>query len=51
MRRQVPNPMADRKELDNLVFDAIGLSPTERTEIYWAVAELIKQQLNKAKSR
>lgn len=51
IREQQPNPLPDRKVLDDIVFDAIGLSKDERNEIYWSVAELVKQRLDKAASR
>ena len=50
IREQEPNPLPDRKELDDIVFDALGLTEAERKEVYWAVAELVKARLDKAKS-
>jgi hypothetical protein len=50
IREQEPNPLPDRKELDDVVFDALGLTQEERKEVYWAVAELVKARLDKAKS-
>lgn len=50
IRDQEPNPLPDRKALDDIVFDALGLTADERKEVYWAVAELVKQRLDKAKS-
>jgi hypothetical protein len=50
IREQEPNPLPDRKELDDIVFDALGLTEQERKEVYWAVAELVKARLDKAKS-
>jgi len=50
IREQYPNPIADRKELDNIIFDELGLTEEERKEVYWAVAELVKNRLDKAKS-
>jgi len=50
IREQVPNPLPDRKELDDIVFDVIGLTEEERKEVYWAVAELVQNRLKKAKS-
>lgn len=40
----------DRKLLDNIYFDFIGLSQDERNEVYWAVCELVQQRLTKAGS-
>ncbi|MCS7214488.1 MAG: hypothetical protein NZ927_09790, partial [Candidatus Calescibacterium sp.] len=50
IREQEPNPLPDRKALDDIVFDALGLTEDERKEVYWAVAELVKNRLEKAKS-
>lgn len=47
---QEPNPKPDRKKLDDIIFDAIGLTKDERKEVYWAVCELVKDRLNKASS-
>ena len=48
---QIPNPLLDRKALDDIVFDALNLTNEERNEVYWSVAELVKQRLDKAASR
>lgn len=50
IREQEPNPLPDRKALDDIVFDALGLTDEERKEVYWAVAELVKNRLEKARS-
>lgn len=50
LRTQQPNPLPDRKALDDVIFDALGLTPAERKEVYWAVCELVQNRLNKAKS-
>ncbi|MEM5832011.1 MAG: hypothetical protein QXT38_01745, partial [Candidatus Aenigmatarchaeota archaeon] len=50
IREQEPNPLPDRKALDDIVFDALGLTEEERKEVYWAVAELVKSRLEKARS-
>ncbi len=42
--------LPDRKALDDIVFDALGLTEEERKEVYWAVAELAKNRLEKARS-
>ncbi|MHB2155003.1 hypothetical protein ACX8XN_11465 [Calditrichota bacterium GD2] len=39
-----------RKALDDVVFDALGLAEDERKEVYWAMAELVKNRLDKARS-
>lgn len=51
IREQEPNPLPDRKELDNLLFDELNLSIEDRKELYWATAELVKERADKAASR
>lgn len=50
IREQEPNPLPDRKALDDIVFDALGLTEEEKKEVYWAVGELVQNRLKKAKS-
>jgi len=50
IREQTPNPLPDRKALDDIVFDILGLTQEERNEVYWAVCELVKNRLEKARS-
>jgi len=50
IREQEPKPLPDRAELDKIIFDELGLTKEERKEVYWAVAELVKQRLDKARS-
>ena len=50
IREQVPNPPPDRAELDNIIFDELGLTQDERNEVYWSVCELVKQRIDKARS-
>lgn len=50
IREQQPNPLPDRKALDDIVFDVLGLTEDERKEVYWATAELVKNRLDKARS-
>ncbi len=50
IREQEPNPLPDRKALDDIVFDALGLTEEERKEVYYAVAELVQNRLKKAKN-
>ncbi|MFH1564042.1 MAG: hypothetical protein ABIF11_11610 [Nitrospirota bacterium] len=47
---QKPNPLPDRKALDDIVFDVLGLMQAERDEVYWSVCELVKNRLEKARS-
>jgi len=49
-REQKPNPLPDRKAPDDIVLDIFGLTEGERTEVYWAVCELVKNRLDKARS-
>ncbi len=42
--------LLNRKALDDIVFDILGLTEDERKEIYWAVCELVKNRLEKARS-
>jgi len=50
IREQKPNPLPDRKALDDIVFDILGLTEDERNEVYWSVCELVKHRLEKARS-
>lgn len=50
IREQEPKPLPDRAELDKIVFDELGLTKEERKEVYWAICELVKQRLEKARS-
>ena len=50
IREQQPNPLPDRKALDDFIFDALDLTGEERKEVYWATAELVKNRLDKARS-
>ncbi|MEW6118435.1 MAG: hypothetical protein AB1553_16305 [Nitrospirota bacterium] len=50
IREQKPNPLPDRKALDDIVFDILGLTEDERHEVYWAVCELVKNRFEKARS-
>ena len=47
---QEPNPLPDRKELDDVVFDALELTTDERKEVYRAVCQLVWNRISKAKS-
>jgi hypothetical protein len=47
---QKPKPLPDRKALDDIIFDALGLTNAEREEVYYAVCELVQNRLNKARS-
>ena len=40
INEQKSTPLTDRKELDDIVFDALGLTEDKCKQVYWAVAEL-----------
>jgi len=40
----------DRRELDNIIFDVLGLTQGERDAVYEAVVELVRKRLEKAGS-
>jgi hypothetical protein len=43
--------MPDRRELDKIIFEVLGLTEEEQLEVYRAVLELVKNRLLKAKSK
>ena len=47
---QQPDHLPHRKALDGVVFDILGLTQAERDEVYWAVCELVRSRVEKAKS-
>ena len=47
---QKPNPILQRMNLDNIIFDFLNLTEQERKEVYWAVCELVQNRLQKARS-
>jgi hypothetical protein len=47
---QEPEPLPDRAELDNIVFEALGLTQEERKEVYRAVCQLVWNRVSKARS-
>jgi hypothetical protein len=47
---QEPNPLSDRKLLDDIVFEALGLTEEERKEVYRAVCQLVWERVSKAGS-
>ncbi|MDP8267599.1 MAG: Eco57I restriction-modification methylase domain-containing protein [Candidatus Tenebribacter davisii] len=50
IEEQEPNPLPDRKELDDIVFDALSLTEEERKDVYRAVCRLVWDRLSKARS-
>ena len=47
---QEPNPLTDRKAIDDIVFDTLDLTNDERKEVYRAVCQLVWNRISKAKS-
>jgi gamma-glutamyl phosphate reductase len=41
---------ADRRALDEVVFDVLGLTPGEREAVYEAVVNLVRARLERAQS-
>ena len=50
IRSQTPNPLADRKALDDIVFDVLELSQEQRNEVYWTLCESVLNRHKKSKS-
>ena len=50
IEEQEPKPLPDRKEFDDIVFDALGLTTEERKDVYRAVCRLVWNRISKAKS-
>ena len=50
LSEQEPKPLPDRKELDDIIFDALDLTPDERKEVYRGVCQLVWNRISKAKS-
>lgn len=42
--------LADRKALDDIVFNAIGLNKSEREEVYFELNQLVKKRIERASS-
>ena len=47
---QIPNPKSDRLALDNFIFDVVGLTAQQRSEVYLRLCELVKNRIQKAKN-
>ena len=47
---QTPNPKPDRKALDDFIFDVVGLSEEQRTQVYLSLCEMVQNRLYKAKN-
>ena len=50
LRAQKPNPLPDRKRIDDIAFNALDLTLDERNEIYWCLCESVLSRLQKASS-
>jgi len=50
IEEQEPKPLPDRKELDDIVFDALELTDEERKDVYRGVCRLVWNRISKAKS-
>ncbi len=48
IEEQEPQPLADRAQLDKVVFDALGLTEDERKDVYRALCRLVYNRLNRA---
>jgi len=47
---QIPYPLPDRKELDDVFFDIFGLTDQERMDVYRAVCQLVYDRIHRAQS-
>jgi len=50
IKDQHPQPLPDRKVVDDIVFNVIGLNDEERREVYRSLCQLVWNRVNKAKS-
>jgi len=50
IQNQIPVPLPIRKELDDIVFDILGLSDQERMDVYRAVCQLVYDRIHRAQS-
>lgn len=50
IRSQKPNLFPERKALDDVVFNLLDLTQSERDEVYWSVCEMVRNRLEKARS-
>lgn len=46
---QEPRPLPDRKKLDDIIFDILGLSREERLEVYRALIDLVRRRITKSR--
>jgi hypothetical protein len=49
-QRSTPNPGTRRTYLDDIVFDALNLTPGERDAVYEALVDSVEARLSKADS-
>jgi hypothetical protein len=50
IEEQEPKPLPDRKQIDDIVFDALDLTTEERKDVYRAVCRLVWNRISKATS-
>ena len=50
IREQTPSPLPDRKTVDDLIFDILGLNREERNEVYWYLCEAVQNRNTRSKS-
>ena len=50
IRQESLQGATDRRAPDDIILDILGLAQVERDEVYWAVCELVKNRLEKARS-
>ena len=50
IRSQMPNPLPDRKTIDQIVFDALEFNDSQLNEVYWSLCESVLTRLKKADS-
>lgn len=47
---QVPSPKDDRKQVDDVIFDVLGLTADERNDVYRGVCQLVWNRVSRADS-
>jgi hypothetical protein len=48
IKDKLPDPLPDRKAIDDMVFSALELTPNERKAVYMSLLELTANRLNRA---
>jgi hypothetical protein len=49
--QQTPKPTPARQAVDDVIFNALGLSQPERDDVYRAVCQLVWERTSKAKNK